>query len=146
MDLCSSAGDSIHSDGTMSLQSSQFFPNTYIVQSVCSNGHNDFPVHPDDILIPFLPLQHFNYFDQAKYRRMACYPGESPDAAVDLGTRCVMACFHCGTSIIPKGLVAEVGSPNSVGGYVHQVMVRTVRQCRYDGGLRCYECIGQHLG
>ncbi|KAG1875772.1 hypothetical protein F4604DRAFT_1496323, partial [Suillus subluteus] len=51
MDLCSSAGDLMHSDSA----------------SVCSHGHDDFPALPDDICIPFLPLQHFDYSDQAKW-------------------------------------------------------------------------------
>ncbi|KAG1902842.1 uncharacterized protein F5891DRAFT_978316 [Suillus fuscotomentosus] len=51
MDLCSSAGDLTPSDDA----------------SVCSHGHDDFPVLPDDTLILFLPLQHFDYADQAKW-------------------------------------------------------------------------------
>ncbi|KAG2138344.1 hypothetical protein DEU56DRAFT_736436 [Suillus clintonianus] len=51
MDLCSSTGDSMHSD----------------CASACSHGHDESPALPDDILIPFLPLQHFNYSDQAKW-------------------------------------------------------------------------------
>lgn len=67
MNLCSSAGDLMPSDNAVSLQSSQFLLKIYIVQSVCSHGHNDFPVLLDDTLIPFLPLQHFDYADQAKW-------------------------------------------------------------------------------
>ncbi|KAG1847459.1 hypothetical protein C8R48DRAFT_615486 [Suillus tomentosus] len=51
MDLCSSTGDLTPSDDA----------------SVCSHGHDDFPVLPNDTLIPFLPLQHFDYADQAKW-------------------------------------------------------------------------------
>jgi hypothetical protein len=63
MDLCSSAGDLTPSDDAVSLQSSQFLFKIYITQSVCSHGHDDFPVLSDDTLIPFLSLQHFDYAD-----------------------------------------------------------------------------------
>ncbi|KAG1744930.1 uncharacterized protein EDB91DRAFT_1246458 [Suillus paluster] len=55
MDLCSSAGESIPLDAT----------------SLCSQGHGKLPACQDDIDIPFLPLQHFDYCDQATWAALS---------------------------------------------------------------------------